>query len=94
MPVELKVPPMSVQNYAQYVARTLSPRGLEPWQVATEFSLMKAVNGSGIDYSQVMFKVAGRVKDEDVAPLMGAMAPMLAGTLNGALTEGDAGEEA
>lgn len=89
LPVELKVPPMSVANYAQYVARVLSPRGLQPWQVATEFSLMRATNGTGIDYSQIMFKPAGRVNDEEIAPLMGAMAPMLNDTMAGALTEGE-----
>lgn len=88
LPVELKVPPMSVGNYAQYVARVLSPRGLQPWQVATEFSLMRATNGTGIDYSQIMFKPAGRVNDDEIAPLMGAMAPMLNDTMAGALTEG------
>lgn len=88
LPVELKVPPMSVGNYAQYVARVLSPRGLEPWQVATEFTLMRATNGTGIEYSQIMFKCAGRVKDEEIAPLMGAMAPMLSDTMAEALTEG------
>lgn len=89
LPVELKVPPMSVQNYAQYVARVLSPRGLMPCQVATEFTLMRATNGTGIDYSQVMFKCAGRVKDDEIAPLMGAISPMLPGTMTGALTEGE-----
>ena len=89
LPVELKVPPMSVQNYAQYVARVLSPRGLMPWQVATEFTLMRATNGTGIDYSQIMFKCAGRVNDEEIAPLMGALSPMLPGTMTEALTEGE-----
>ena len=89
LPVELKVPPMSVQNYAQYVARVLSPRGLMPWQVATEFTLMRATNGTGIDYSQIMFKCAGRVNDEEIAPLMGALSPMLPGTMSEALTEGE-----
>lgn len=89
LPVELKVPPMSVGNYMQYVARVLSPRGLEPWQVATEFSLMKATNGTGIGYAQIMFKAAGRVKDEEIAPLMGAMAPMLPATMAEALDEGE-----
>ena len=89
MPVELKVPPMSVNNYMHYVARVLSPRGLQPCQVATEFSLMRATNGTGIDYSQIMFKCAGRVKDEDIAPLMGALAPMLPETMTEALTEGE-----
>ncbi|MBR4726290.1 MAG: hypothetical protein IK080_00190 [Clostridia bacterium] len=78
---------MSVQNWAQYVARVLSPRGLQPWQVATRFSLMKATNGSGIEYSQVLFQCAGRVADEEIAPLMGALSPMLPGTVAEALTE-------
>ena len=85
LPVALKVPTMSVQNWSQYVARVLSPRGLQPWQVATRFSLMKATNGGGIEYSQIMFQCAGRVRDEDIAPLMGALSPMLPGTEAGAM---------
>ncbi|MBQ8953206.1 MAG: hypothetical protein IJ048_03745 [Clostridia bacterium] len=80
LPIALKVPTMSVANWAQYVARVLSPRGLQPWQVATRFSLMKATSGGGIEYSQIMFQCAGRVADEDIAPLMGALSPMLPGT--------------
>ena len=80
LPVALKVPTMSVANWAQYVARVLSTRGLQPWQVATRFSLMKATSGSGIEYSQIMFQCAGRVPDDEIAPLRGALSPMLPGT--------------
>ncbi len=87
LPVALKVPTMSVANWAQYVARVLSPRGLMPWQVATRFSLMKATNGRGIEYSQIMFQCAGRVPDDEIGPLMGSLSPMLPGTVAEALTE-------
>ena len=87
LPIALKVPTMSVKNWAQYVARVLSPRGLHPWQVATRFSLMKATNGSGIEYSQVNFQCGGRVQDEDIAPLMGALSPMIPGTVEEVLSD-------
>lgn len=87
LPVLLRVPTMSLANWSMYVARTLSPRGLAPWQVATRFSLTKATNAAGIEYSQVCFQCAGRVDDAEVLPLMGAISPMIAGTLAEAVAE-------
>ena len=77
LPAELSVPTMSAPNYARYVASALTPRGLRPEQVTTKFGLMKATNGNGVDYSQIMFTCTGRVNDEEIRPIMGAMQPML-----------------
>lgn len=77
LPVALRLPTMSVGNWARYVAQVLSPRGLMPWQVATTFSLMRAVSGGGAEYSQVVFQCAGRVRDDDILPLLGSLTPLI-----------------
>lgn len=77
LPVTLRVPTMSVPNYVRYVAGTLTPRGLQPYQVTTKFSLMKATNSNGVDYSQIMFTCTGRVNDEEIKALMGEVTPLL-----------------
>ena len=84
LPVLLRVPTMSVGNYAQYVARTLSPRGLQPWDVVTSFSLVGATNAGGIAYSQIAFSCKGRVDASEAAQLRAAVQPMMldAGTDN------------
>lgn len=79
LPVLLRVPTMSVGNYAQYVARTLSPRGLQPWDVVTSFSLVGATNAGGIAYSQIAFSCKGRVDAAEAAQLRAAVQPMMLG---------------
>ena len=66
MPVEMRIPPMSLSNYQAYIARQLSPRGLEPWQVVTRLSLSKASNSGGVAYAQVNFQALGLVDEKEV----------------------------
>ena len=87
LPIELRVPTMSVGNYQMYIARALATRGLTPNQVVTEFSLRRASNGSGQDYSQVMFKAVGRVDDGEMNALMDDVKPLLLPTMGAALEE-------
>lgn len=77
MPAEVKVPTMSKDNYIKYVAGVLVPKGLQPWQVTTKLSIMKATNANGVDYSQIMFNCTGRVNDEEIKALMGEVTPLL-----------------
>lgn len=77
LPVVVKVPVMSIPNYIRYVAGILTPRGLQPHQVTTKFSLLKATNSNGVDYSQIMFTCTGRVDDNEIGVLMGDVAPLL-----------------
>ena len=80
LPIEIKVPTMSVSNFSRYLAREIVPRGLKPWQVTTKLTLKDATNGSGIKYSQISFECTGRVDDNEILALRSAVAPML---LNG-----------
>jgi hypothetical protein len=79
LPVEVKVPTMSVGNYSYYLAREIVPRGLEIWQVTTKLTLRDAVNSGGIKYSQIAFECTGRVDDQEIMMLRGAVQPMLPG---------------
>jgi hypothetical protein len=79
LPVEIKVPTMSVSNFSRYLAREIVPRGLEIWQVTTKMTLKDAVNAGGIKYSQIAFECTGRVKDEEIMALRSAVRPMLTG---------------
>lgn len=85
LPVEVRVPTMSVGNYAQYVAGTLAVRNLQPWQVSTKFTLAKATNSNGIDYSQIMFSCTGLIDDEEIRALRGTVTPLLESTMEHAL---------
>jgi len=77
LPVEVKVPTMSVGNLSRYLARELAARGLDVWQVTTKLTLRDAVNAGGIKYSQIAFECTGRVDDQEIKMLRGAVQPML-----------------
>lgn len=79
LPVEVKVPTMSVGNLSRYLARELAARGLDVWQVTTKLTLRDAVNAGGIKYSQIAFECTGRVDDQEIKMLRGAVQPMLPG---------------
>lgn len=84
LPARLKVPTMSIGNYSMYVARTLSPRGLQPWDVVTSFSLSGATNAGGIAYSRIEFSCAGAVDKEQVQALRAAVPMMIEGGVENA----------
>lgn len=77
LPVEIKVPTMSVSNFSRYLAQEIIPRGLKIWQVTTKLSLREATNGGGIKYGQIVFECTGRVDDSEIMALRDAVQPML-----------------
>lgn len=79
LPVEIKVPTMSVNNFSRYLAGEIVPRGLKIWQTTTKLSLKEAVNGSGIKYSQIVFECTGRVDDQQIEALKQAVEPLMLG---------------
>lgn len=79
LPVEIKVPVMSVNNFSRYLAREIVPRGLEIWQVTTKLTLRDATNAGGIKYSQIAFECTGRVDDGEIMALRNAMQPLMLG---------------
>lgn len=89
LPLQLKIPTMSVGNFTAYVLRQLVPRGLEPRQVETRITLSKATNKLGTVYSQAQFQAIARVDDEQLSKLWQGMAPLIAPGEVNLLTEGD-----
>lgn len=79
LPVEIRVPVMSVANFSRYLAREIVARKLQIWQVTTKLTLREATNGNGIKYSQIAFECTGRVDDEEIMALRGAVEPLLLG---------------
>ena len=80
LPVEIKVPTMSVNNLTAYVAHALVPRRLTINQVTTKLKLFKTANARGTKYYQIQFECTGRADDEQVNALLDAAQPLLLNT--------------
>lgn len=79
LPVEIRVPVMSVANFSRYLAREIVARKLQIWQVTTKLTLNEAISSSKFKYSQIAFECTGRVDDEEIMALRGTVAPLLLG---------------
>ena len=64
-PVVLSLPTSSNKEFSRYIKRLLS-RGKKSDSVVTKFSLKKAVNKTGISYSQVQFSVARELDIKEI----------------------------
>lgn len=64
-PVILSLPTSSNREFSRYIKRLLS-RGKKSDSVVTKFSLKKAVNKTGISYSQVQFSVARELDTKEI----------------------------
>ena len=64
-PVVLSLPTSSNKEFSRYIKRLLS-RGKKSDSVVTKFSLKKAVNKTGISYSQVQFSVARELDTKEI----------------------------
>lgn len=63
-PLILSLPTSSNKEFSRYIKRLLS-KGKKSDSVVTKFSLKKAVNKTGISYSQVQFSVARELTNEE-----------------------------
>lgn len=63
-PLLLTLPPTSIRNWANYLAKRVLARGLRPYQVVTKITLKKEQNRSGITYSQAVFKLVGVLNEQ------------------------------
>ena len=64
-PMILSLPTSSNREFSRYIKRLLS-RGKKSDSVVTKFSLKKAVNKTGISYSQVQFSVARELEKTEI----------------------------
>ncbi len=66
-PLLLTLPPTSLKNFGNFLAKRVLARDKLPAEVITEVSLKKATSSDGISYSQAKFKVVGVLPEEKVA---------------------------
>ena len=64
-PLLLTLPPTSLKNFSNYLAKRIIGKGRRSYNVLTKVSLKKAVSSGGITYSQASFALAGVLSDED-----------------------------
>lgn len=67
-PMVLSLPTSSNREFSRYIKRLLS-RSKKSDSVVTKFSLKKAVNKTGISYSQVQFSVARELEKTEIEPI-------------------------
>ena len=70
-PLMLTLPPTSIRNWANYLAKRVLAKGLRPHQVVTRIGLKREQSRGGITYSQATFKPVG-VLSQDVQQQMSA----------------------
>lgn len=59
LPLLLTLPPTSLKNFGDYLAKRIIGKGRRSYEVLTKVTLKKAKNAGGIEYSQAQFAVAG-----------------------------------
>lgn len=69
-PMILSLPTGSLKDFTRYIMRLLS-KGKKSNAVVTRFTLKKAVNNSGIAFSQAQFSVDRNLTDEELALISG-----------------------
>lgn len=66
-PLLLTLPPTSLRNFANYLAKRVIGKKRRSHEVLTKVALKKATSGGGISYSQATFALAGLLSPEDAA---------------------------
>ena len=65
LPIIMTLPTGSLSEYSKYIMRLLN-RGRKSNQVVTKFSLKKAQNATGINYSQAVFAVERQLNGDEI----------------------------
>lgn len=63
-PLLLTLPPTSLKNFSNYLAKRVLTKGKRSHEVITKVSLKKATNRTGITYSQATFNLVGILNPE------------------------------
>jgi len=66
LPLLLTLPPTSLKNLSDYIALRVVSKGMRSYGVVTKVSLKKAQNAGGINYSQAVFALAGKLAPAQV----------------------------
>ncbi len=63
-PLLLTLPPTSLKNFSNFLAKRVLGKGKKSYEVVTKVTLKKATSGQGIAYSQAAFSVVGILPPE------------------------------
>lgn len=74
LPIKLVVPPTSIGNLRDYIAKRVITKGRRLHQVVTKMSLVKEKSRQNITYAKVVFAKVGDVNPDDAARIAGAVA--------------------
>ncbi|MBO8158847.1 hypothetical protein [Thermosyntropha sp.] len=66
LPLLLTLPPTSLKNLSDYLGLRIVSKGLRSYGVITKVSLKKVQNAGGIDYSQAVFTLVGKLSPEQI----------------------------
>ena len=69
LPLLLTLPPTSLKNLSDYIALRVVSKGMRSYGVVTKVSLKKAQNAGGINYSQAVFALAGKLAPAQVTAM-------------------------
>jgi len=69
LPLLLTLPPTSLKNLSDYIALRIVSKGMRSYGVVTKVSLKKAQNAGGINYSQAVFSLAGKLAPAQVTAM-------------------------
>ena len=69
LPLLLTLPPTSLKNLSDYIALRVVSKGMRSYGVVTKVSLKKAQNAGGINYSQAVFALAGKLAPAQVSAM-------------------------
>jgi len=64
-PLLLTLPPTSLKNFSNYLAKRVVAKGRRSYEVLTKITLKKATNRTGITYSQAAFTLVGVLSKEE-----------------------------
>jgi len=78
-PILITLPPTSIRNFSNYMAKKIITKGLRSFGVITRITLKKAQSQGGIAYSQVQFNIAA-VLDEKITKDMAELSKSLKST--------------
>ncbi|SET46326.1 hypothetical protein SAMN05660297_02479 [Natronincola peptidivorans] len=78
LPILLTLPPTSLKNLSNYMAKRIITKGHRSYSVVTRITLKKAQSSSGITYSQAEFTVA-EVLEKETAQQMAAFSEGIKG---------------
>jgi hypothetical protein len=64
-PILLTLPPTSIRNFSNYMAKRVITKGYRSYGVITKIMLKRVQNSTGISYSQAQFSLVDRLSPEE-----------------------------